>query len=87
MSPEEIRARVAAVPLEARCCDGCRTYVITANATIEICDECWSSVPDALTDDDVATLPEALAFLEDVVTARYAWLEEKGLLSGSCSIG
>jgi hypothetical protein len=60
--PEMTRERIKTTPIEERCDPSCPMWFID-NETFEItrCDDCCVKQDDALTDLDMARLPEAIA--------------------------
>jgi hypothetical protein len=61
-----VRWKIGQLQVEKRCLARCPTWIIrnTSGAyEIHRCDACWHGVPDPLTDDEAALLPEAQARL------------------------
>jgi hypothetical protein len=64
---ERVRAKILQHPANKKCSPDCATWCpITTAEGIRIrrCDMCWRGVPDPLTDEEAALLPEAQARLE-----------------------
>lgn len=59
---ERVRAKIAQLSLDKRCCSDCRAWVVSETSdgvAIQRCDACWYGTADPLTDDEAALLPEA----------------------------
>ena len=59
-----VQGKIGQLQVEKRCHARCPTWLIRDTARgleIHRCDACWHSVPDPLTDDEAALLPEAQA--------------------------
>lgn len=72
LAPAETRRRIAALPDEERCCDGCPTYYVDDEVLkLVTCDACWHRVPtdEQVDEDDVAALPEAQVQLIAAIAA------------------
>ncbi len=66
---ERVRAKIAKLPASKKCHPDCPTWCPSSSARgleVQRCDDCWQGVPDPLTDDEAALLPEAQAEVERV---------------------
>jgi hypothetical protein len=74
---ERVRAKIAKLPASKKCHPDCPTWcpsISRRGLEVQRCDACWQGVPDPLTDDEAALLPEA--------QARANALEEKNPSQG-----
>ena len=72
---ERVKGKIGQLRVEKRCHAKCPTWFISDTSRgleIQRCDACWHGVPDPLTDDEAALLPEAQAKLTVLETESLA---------------